>query len=152
MQTFMKKWFLLLFLAGLTATAVQAQDYNWGVGIRGGLRDSGITVKGNIGGANMLEGILGFDRGTNVYVLYERNVPLDGKGFNFYYGVGGNMGEWKKDGHGEFTIGIDGVIGCEYKIDGAPIALGIDYKPCLNFVGNTGFQWYDFGFNVRVVF
>ena len=148
----MKKIILFFFVMAMTATALRAQDYNWGVGIRGGLRDSGLSVKGSLGGGNMLEGILGFDRGTNVYLLYQRNVPLDGKGLNFYYGAGGNVGEWKKNGHGKFTMGIDGVIGSEYKIDGAPIVLGIDYKPCLNFIGNTGFQWYDFGFNVRVVF
>ena len=143
---------MLLFAFILCAGAARAQDYNWGIGLRGGLRDSGITVKGVLNGSSAIEGILGFDRGTNFYLLYERYVPLNGKGFNFYYGGGGNLGEWKKHGHGKFTVGIDGVAGVEYKIDRVPIALGIDYKPCLNFIGNTGFIWYDFGLHVRVVF
>jgi hypothetical protein len=148
----MKKLILLLTLAVLTATGAIAQDYNASVGLRGGLQDSGISVKASLGGANMLEGILGLSRGTNIYLLYERNVPLDVTGLNFYYGAGGNFGNWKEGGKGKGTLGIDGVVGCEYKIAGAPIVLGVDYKPCLNIVGHTGLNVYDFGFNVRVVF
>lgn len=144
---------MLVFLAGITTTALQAQDYNWGAGVRVGGAASGIHFKGFVGGANALEAMLSFQRGVNFYGLYERNVPMNAKGLNFYYGAGGNVGNWEKKHHKDkFTVGIDGIVGIEYKIENAPIVLGVDYKPCLNFVGHTGFKWYDFGFNVRVVF
>jgi hypothetical protein len=152
MKNRVKKAVCLLVLAIGTPVALSAQDYNWGVGVRGGIVDSGITFKTSLGGANMLEAILGFGQGTNVYALYERIMPLDARGLHLYYGVGGNVGEWKKEDHGRFTLGVDGVIGVEYKIDQTPVILGIDYKPGLNLIGHDGFQASDFGFNVRVVF
>ena len=148
----MKKMILLLFTLALAATALRAQDYNWGIGIRGGAVASGVTVKANLGGANALEGIVCFARGVNIYGLYERYVPLQGKGLSFYYGGGGNIGTWKRKGEEKFTVGIDGVLGLEYKIPEVPVAFGIDYKPTLNFIGHARFEWYDFGLHVRVVF
>lgn len=148
----MKKIFLLICLTVFTASTLKAQDYNWGVGVRGGAASAGITTKVFMDQANAIEGILSFTRGVNFYGLYERNVPLGPQGLNFYYGFGGNLGSWKKHGDDKFTVGVDGVVGVEYKINGAPIVLGADYKPCLNVAGHTGFKWYDFGLNVRVVF
>ena len=148
----MKKILLLLFCGLVATSAVRAQDYNWGVGLRPGIVATGITVKGFIGGANALEGILSFVDGVNFYGLYERNVPLNGKGLNFYYGAGGNIGNWEKKKKDKFTVGIDGVMGIEYKVDGVPIVFGIDYKPAINLIGHDGFIWDDFGLHVRVVF
>jgi len=149
----MKKKIVLFFCAALLAPVVlNAQDYNWGIGLRGGAVASGITVKGMIGRANALEGIVCFAHGVNIYGLYERNVPIDGKGFNFYYGGGGNIGTWKKKGKDKFTVGIDGILGLEYKIPEVPVAFGVDYKPTLNFIGHAGFKWYDFGIHARIVF
>jgi len=149
----MKKIILLALLAGLTTTTLKAQDYNWGAGVRVGGAATGINFKTFVSGADAIEALLSFQRGVNFYALYERNVPMNAKGLNFYYGAGGNIGNWEKKHHEDkFTIGIDGVVGMEYKIENAPIVLGVDYKPCLNIIGRTGFKWYDFGFNVRVVF
>jgi len=149
----MKKIFMIALLAGIATTTLKAQDYNWGVGLRGGASASGISAKVFMNRADAIEGLLSFQKGINFYALYERNVPLNAKGLNFYYGAGGNLGNWEKKNHKDkFTVGIDGVIGLEYKIENAPIVVGVDYKPCLNFAGHTGFKYYDFGFNVRVAF
>ncbi len=143
---------LSLFAAVFVSLAAHAQDYNWSIGARGGAVATGLSVKGFISGASALEGIVSFVDGVNVYGLYERHLPVIGKGFSFYYGAGANLGSWKKHGKSKFTVGVDGVAGLEYKIENVPLAFGIDYKPTVNLFGHTGFKWYDFGASVRIAF
>ena len=140
----------LVFAIGATASA---QDYNWGIGIRGGGVANGLTVKGFLDGANALEGMVSFVDGVNIYALYERHVPVIQDGFRFYYGAGGNVGSWREDGDDKFTIGLDGIIGLEYQMPRAPIAFALDYKPNINITGASGFKgWYDVGLGIRVTF
>lgn len=125
-----------------------AQEYNWAVGVRGGVTTSGISVKHNFDPANSLEGIVDFRHGFNVYGLYQRNIPVIGEGFNFFYGAGANIGSWAD----KFTIGIDGIVGLEYKIQPIPLAVSLDYKPNLNLTGHTGFHAADVALTLRVTF
>lgn len=149
----MKKIILTLLLAVSVAGVAKAQDYNWALGVRGGGMANGISGKVSLDGANVLEGILSFKKGTNFYGLYERYMPVISEGFSFYYGFGGNIGSWKRNHHSKFTVGVDGIIGLEYKIKNVPLAISADYKPGLNVIGHTGFRgWYDFGLGVRVAF
>lgn len=146
---------IILVLAVVCAaciTKVQAQEYQWAIGARGAVNSPGISVKYNFDPDNSLEAIFGFRHGFNVFALYERNVPVISRGFYFYYGLGGNIGSWKKGGDDKFTVGVDAIVGLEYVIPGAPIALSIDYKPILNVVGHTGFRATDFGFTAKFVF
>ncbi|MDR2936182.1 MAG: hypothetical protein LBU80_02420, partial [Rikenellaceae bacterium] len=79
-----------------------------------------------------------------------------------YYGAGANLGGWRSDAYYDatgnrhydypFTLGIDGMIGLEYKVPEVPLSVGVDYKPCFNLFGEAGFKWYDFGLSVRVLF
>lgn len=136
----------------LGAAKVQAQDYEWAIGVRGATHSSGVSVKHNFDPANSLEVIAAFDRGFNVFALYQYNIPVIADGFNFYYGAGGNAGSWKKHNDRKFTVGIDGVVGLEYKIRSIPLAFSADYKPCVNLTGHTGFFGDDFGFTMKVAF
>ena len=149
----MKK-FLLVFslLCATSALSVKAQDYNWAIGVRGGEPATGITVKHHFDPANGLEGIIDFAKGVNVYALYERHIPVITNGFHFYYGGGLNMGGWEKHSDTKFTACIDGVIGLEYKIPKIPLAVSVDYKPCLKIAGYTGFRALDIGLGFKVAF
>lgn len=148
----MKKIILTLLFAATFAVA-GAQDYNWAVGIRGGGRATGITAKYSIDGANALEGILSFTSGVNFYGLYERHMPVISQGFSFYYGAGAHIGSWERHDKDKFTVGADVIVGLEYKIKNAPLAISVDYKPALNIIGHTGFRsMYDFGLGVKAAF
>lgn len=148
----MKKGIVLLFALLLSSATLFAQDYNWAVGVRGGITTSGLTVKHNFDPANTVEGVIDFARGFNVIALYERNVPVITDGFRLYYGAGMNLGSWDKHAHSKFTMGFDAIVGLEYKLYSIPLAFSVDYKPCLNFVGNTGFHAADFGLGVKFTF
>lgn len=142
---------MVVFVA-LTTTRVVAQDYNWAIGLRGGETTSGITAKYNFDATNSLEAMVGVLHGVNVVGLYERNVPVIGDGFNCYYGVGGNIGNWRRNKSNQFTMGVDLIVGLEYKLRNVPLAFSVDYKPVANFVGHTGIYALDFGLGMKVTF
>lgn len=147
-----KKGFVLLFILVIAAFSQgKAQNYNWAIGVRGGVTASGITVRHNFDPSNSIEAIIDFAQGFNLYALYERNIPVIEEGFNFYYGAGANIGAWDHH-HSEFAFGIDGVIGLEYKLPTIPLAFSLDYKPNLNLIEKTKFHALDFGLGVKVTF
>ena len=146
----MKKLFCIISAAILSLSIASAQEYPWAIGIRGGAATGGLTVKYSIDGVNAIEGMLSgmWDNGFLVTALYERHIPVISQGFHFYYGAGGHLGSWKDD----FAIGVDGVIGLEYKIPSIPLALSLDYKPLFNIASDTKFILDDFGLGIKVTF
>lgn len=146
----MKKLLCAFAVAIVSLTAVSAQDYNWGVGVRLGGYQGGASVKYKLNSYNALEGIFSipWDNGFLATVLYQRYVPVIAQGFNFYYGAGAHVGGWDK----KFSLGIDGMIGLEYKIRNAPLALSLDYKPAFNIIEKSRFLFSDFALGIRVTF
>jgi len=53
-----------------------------------------------------------------------------------------------------FTMGIDGIIGMEYRLLGFPLTFGLDIKPYLNFVGmrNLDFRFWDTALSIKYTF
>lgn len=156
----MKKLMFGLLLTLFVAAGVKAQDYNTGIGLRGGW-GTGLTVKHFLNGKSAVEGILDSRwRGFSVTGLYEIHAQaFDIDRLNWYYGVGGHIGFWNgeyvrwADNHNNYTvIGIDGILGLEYNFDFIPFNLSIDWKPALNLAGSSGF-WGDGGaISIRYIF
>ncbi|AHM60383.1 hypothetical protein D770_10630 [Flammeovirgaceae bacterium 311] len=152
-------------------------DYNTGIGVRLGNWESGLTVKHFFKGNAAIEGIISsgwLHRGTRITGLYEVQKPLGGNGFYWFWGVGAHVGfynerywnynndckdgrYWHKgqwypcDGGTRTTLGIDGIIGLEYKFPQAPFTLGIDFKPSIDLLG-WGRHYGDGAFTTRYVF
>ncbi len=139
----------ILFVAPLAAPA---QNYFWSVGLRGGGITSGIDARVNFDPANSLHMMMGLAQGACFYGLYERNIPVIGRGFDFYYGCGLHLGSWGGWDNQKFTCGVDAIVGLEYKMKDDPIVFAADYKPTLNFTGNTGLKFYDFGLSMKYCF
>jgi hypothetical protein len=162
----MRKTVLMISMILITG-AVTAQ-YDYAIGLRSG-GTSGLTLKKNKG-ATALEGIVGFwDDGVSLTGLWEKNqMAFDEPGLKWYYGVGGHIAFYGDDfdGHGaswydnphdiddgDFGIGIDGVVGLEYKIPGAPIAFDIGLKPYIEIVSEGGAIFSpDPGIGIKVAF
>lgn len=151
-------------------------SYNTGIGLRLGNWESGLTVKHFINNNAAIEGILSsgwYHRGSRLTALYEVQKPLGGNGFYWFWGVGGHVGlyndrywsngdcvngrywhkgEWRPCDDGRrTTLGVDGIIGLEYKFPQAPFTLGIDFKPSIDLVG-WGRHYGDGAFTVRYAF
>ena len=164
----MKKIILSIVTVVMFSFLAQAQ-YNFAVGLRSG-GTTGLTLKKNYG-STALEGIIGFwDDGFSATLLWERNQnAFNEPGFNWYYGLGGHMAfygddfdrkkgpSWyKHPRHGNdkaFGLGVDGIVGLEYKIPNAPIAVSVDLKPYLEIVNHGGVYFSpDPGIGIKVAF
>jgi hypothetical protein len=156
----MRKLALAFTLFFAMILAANAQDYNTGIGFRGGL-SNGLTVKHFISSNTALEGILSTRwQGFNITGLYEIHAQaFNTPRLNWYYGFGGHIGFW--DGYkdhpwfndGTYTIiGIDGIIGIEYNIEPIPFNISLDWKPGFNIIGYTGFWGDELALSIRYIF
>jgi hypothetical protein len=159
---------MITILALCSACSAYGQ-YRTAIGLRLG-ETSGITLKRAVANAAMVEGIIGiWNRGLSATILYEIYASaFSATGLNWYYGGGGHLAvvtyqrgyRWYDYGQRRFYyddggmgIGIDGVIGLEYKFQKAPVAFSLDLKPFLEF-NTRGGAWValDPGLGVKVAF
>ena len=69
----------------------------------------------------------------------------DAQGLKWYVGPGAHIGFYDyHDNHNNHIdgtyIGIDGVLGLDYKFNGAPINISIDWQPSFEFGDYVGFS------------
>jgi hypothetical protein len=156
----MRKYLILLVMVLCVSAVAQAQDYNTGIGFRGGYFN-GLTVKHFVSNKAAFEGILSSRwRGLQITGLYEiHGEAFNTNRLNWYYGFGAHIGfwdgnetQWGNRGTNYTVIGIDGILGMEYNFIEAPFNISIDWKPSMNLVGYTGF-WGDGGaLSIRYIF
>lgn len=125
----------------------------------------GVTLKHFLNKKAALEGIAYFWRyGGNITGLYEFHGDINGApGLKWYVGPGAHIGFWNtkwKDRYGYnyngSYVGLDGVLGLDYKFNGAPINMSLDWQPSINF-GDGPDRYYGFysgwgGFAIRYTF
>jgi hypothetical protein len=143
----MKKFFAIAAL--LVATlSVSAQDYNWAVGLRGGLFN-GITAKKIINNNAIEAGVALYSRAVSIDAVYEWQQPVIGEGFHLYYGAGA----YTNLSNHYFGLGAEGVLGLEYRIPiNFPLAVSLDYRPAINVIGGVHPVFVNFGFGVKYCF
>jgi hypothetical protein len=157
----MKKLLLLSLTAGfllIAKTDAIAQSYENAIGIRLGPYN-GINYKTFLNSNKALDFNLSF-RNNNDFDrffftgLYEVHNPInDAPGLNWYYGGGASIGSYKRrDFDGEVFFSADGVIGLDYKFNGAPINLALDWRPRLEITPNSGLSSNDLGLAIRFTF
>lgn len=156
----MKKLMLVLLIALFIGLKSNAQDYNTGIGLRGGW-GSGLTIKHFMHDNKAVEGI--FDsrwHGFSVTGLYEiHHEAFEVNRLNWYYGIGAHIGFWNGRYYWDYNkdrnytvIGIDGILGLEYNFEEIPFNIGIDWKPAFNLTDSSGF-WGDGGaISIRYIF
>src|SRR5687768_10314338 len=155
---------LVLFTAGVQAQSRSANStsYKTALGVKvwdGG----GISLKHFFNGNNAGELIGYFWRhGFRLTGLYEIHGPISGApGLKWYIGPGLHIGTYNdhhyhhRDDHyhdSHASVGIDGVLGLDYKINRAPINLSIDWQPSFEFADGHGFNGSWGGLGIRYTF
>lgn len=116
-----------------------------------------LSYQHTIGGTNFLEFDLGWGgfNGFNLAGIYDF-VFASTNNFNFYAGPGADVCFYSHkadDGTTEsgLGIGILGQLGVEYEFS-IPLSLSLDWRPCFNFIGNTGFGWQGIALGIRYRF
>lgn len=133
---------------------VSAQEYAWAVGVRVGGANGGLTVKRNLGAQAVEIGVaLAADNSGRLQALYEWQMPVLANGLTFYYGVGGFVGAFDFSSTPQMGLGIEGVVGLEYKAPGIPIAISLDYRPGVSIVPDFSKSTYgDLGLGLKFCF
>ena len=107
-----------------------------------------------------IEGLINFwDHGFRLTGLYEIHGDIDGApGLKWYVGPGAHIGHYNDGvyhgydyGNGAFSLGVDGVLGLDYKINGAPIVLSIDVQPYFELINHAYFDVWG-GIGVKYAF
>ena len=98
--------------------------------------------------------------GFRATVLYETYAPIEGnENLSWYVGYGGHLGlwseTWKKnnpDHTAGIAVGVDGILGLDYKVKTAPLNISVDWQPSFNFVGSSYFESGWAGIGIRYTF
>lgn len=153
------------FSAGFPASG---STYKTAVGLRAG-ETSGLTIKHFTGESSALEFIIGvWPYGFSGTALFEKHTNAGVEGLNWYYGGGTHAAvqsgriyyaysdrryDYYYRTGSDLGLGVDGIVGVEYKIKPIPFAVSLDLKPFVevNTVG-AAFIGLDPGLGVKVAF
>jgi hypothetical protein len=146
----MKALFLLLFSTIIVCFSAQAQAYQHAVGIRFSNNDAilktGISYR-HIGKNNVaLEALLSFEP-VALGLMAEKFKPLNVAGLAWFYGGGAYVAF-----EGRNNLGALGIVGLDYKFNGVPINLSLDWKPELQIIRKVVFEPAAVGVGVRFAF
>ena len=133
--------FMLLLLLG-AARQAQGQDYTSAIGLRLGAPIS-VSYKQFINDQGAIEvfgGLRAFRDYSwfNIAGMYEHHQPIpDVDGLMWYFGGGASAFFWNYDDDfydleaDNFSIGLLGTIGLDYKFANAPFNISLDWTPIL---------------------
>lgn len=162
----MKKSLLIIFLCTSFYVANSQQNkissiYKTAIGLK--IYPSAITAKHFINKNAAIEGIATinnrFLRITGLYEIHNKLGSYDG--LKWYYGGGAHIGfggdsffysDGTYSGDEGTTLGLDGVLGLDYKFKNAPFNMSIDWQPSFVFIGNTYFMGLSGGLSLRYAF
>jgi hypothetical protein len=129
-------------IAGAKAQEVNtSSSYTTAVGLK--FYPGALTVKHFINDGAAIEGIGYFaSYGFRITGLYEFHHDIsDVEGLKWYVGPGAHVGFYDTRYGGGAGIGIDGVLGLDYKFQGAPINASVDWQPSFEF-GSNGYNGF----------
>lgn len=98
-------------------------------------------------------------RFTGLYEFHS-SIP-SARGLSWYVGPGAHFAVWNNSWRGRHpgpngpehvSIGIDGVLGLDYKFSGAPINMSLDWQPSVNLIGHQGYEFGWGGLAIRYTF
>lgn len=135
------------------AAQSKGSSYKTALGVK--FYPGAITLKHFVKSDAALEGIGYFwERGARITGLYEFHGNITGaRGLKWYVGPGAHVGFYNDRYYGGGTaVGIDGVLGLDYKFTGAPINMSVDWQPSFEFADYAGFSGNWGGFAIRYTF
>ncbi len=163
----MKKHLLTLLL-GLFITCSFAQHravgpYRAAIGLRGGFL-YGISYKQFISPRGAIESILGTRwQGYSLTGLFEYQRETKKSGLDWFFGFGAHAGTYNekyfiqssggkpKASKTIWAIGVDAIVGIEYKVTKVPLTFGLDFKPFMDLV-NSNQNYLDAALTIRYTF
>jgi hypothetical protein len=157
-----KTLFLAIVFTCMAISRLSAQSmgdsYQTAIGVK--FWPGALSIKHFTQQNTALEGLINFwDRGFRFTGLYELHQNIEGApGLRWYVGPGAHIGWYNGTtfhdhfyGNGALSLGIDAVLGLDYKISGAPIAVSIDVQPFFELLEHPYFDVWG-GLGIRYTF
>ena len=130
--------------------------YKKAIGVK--MYPSAISYKSFLTNSKAIE-VLGYftlDGFRTTIMMEKYSAFANTEQLSLYIGYGWHLGiwseEWKKNNpthKAGIAVGVDGILGLDYKIKNAPLNLSIDWQPSFNFVGSSYFESGWAGLGIR---
>ena len=148
---------LITYLANSQATTEQyTSPYKKAIGFK--LNPGAISYRSFYTRNKAVEGIgfISLD-GFQLTILNEKFTPFaNAENLTWYIGYGGHFNLWSEryklnnpSKSAGVAVGIDGMLGLDYKLKNTPINLSVDIQPAFNFVGASYFDLGWGGIGIR---
>jgi hypothetical protein len=141
------------------SNTVSGHEYDRSIGLK--IFPGAVSYKWKWDQASKAEALLYMSsEGFRLTGLYEKYFPLTPEvpGLNWFIGGGAHWGIWSDNWKNKYptresgiAIGIDGVIGLDYKLKTAPLNISIDWQPSFNIIGYQYFEGGWGGIGIRYV-
>jgi hypothetical protein len=150
---------VIIFISFCAKAQSMGNEYQTALGIK--FYPAGISLKSFIQENKALEGLGYFyTDGVRFTGLYEIHKDISGApGLKWYVGPGAHLGFWSNSWKRHYpkrdagiAIGVDGVIGLDYKFKDAPVNISLDWQPSFTFVGYNYFEGGWGGLGIRYTF
>lgn len=156
MKAIFASFFSLFFFSQLHSQTSTTYDRAIGVKFPGGFA---VSYKQFVKDYQNVEAEAMFrNDGFRVVGLYEFNWDIPSvDGLRWYVGPGAHLGAWnnkgeKQSNNSTIGLGIDGVIGLDYKLADYPINISLDWQPAVDVIGSTGYNSAYGGIGIRYTF
>ncbi len=154
----MKKLITLTLLVFITKFSFAQSTYHQALGIKFPAGFS-VTYKTFVTDTRNIEAqATVWNKGFRISGLYEFNFYSfkNAEGLAWFVGPGAHIGFWKtqyqKTYNSNADLGVDGIIGLDYKFQKMPINVSVDWQPSVTLLGNAGFTPAYGGLAVRYTF
>lgn len=154
----MKKIFFFFLFCFIASISFSQNTYKHALGLKfpGGFS---ATYKVFVTNTNNIEAqATVWNKGFRLSGMYEFNFysfPTV-ENLSWFVGPGAHIGFWKSQYKADYNsnadLGIDGIIGLDYKFPKIPINVSADWQPSVTLAGNAGFTPAYGGFAVRYTF
>ena len=135
----------------LIVSSANAQDYKAAIGVRfsskAALVNNSVSLKYFFTEKTAVEGLITFNDPFALGLLVEQHKPLATNNFKYFYGAGVYAGF-----SGSRRVGLQGIIGLDYKIPAIPLNFSIDWKPELTVSKEFSFEPQTLGVSARFTF
>ena len=148
-----------LMAQSLTGTTAKEHEYERSLGLK--MFPGAISYKWKWDASSKAEALLYMSsEGFRLTGLYEKYFPLTPEvpGLNWFIGGGAHWGIWSDNWKNRYptresgiAIGVDGIIGLDYKLKNAPLNISLDWQPSFNIIGYQYFEGGWGGIGIRYV-
>jgi hypothetical protein len=136
---------LMLLQANAQNKTATSNDYKTGVGLRI-WNGAGVSLKTFFAENQAADITAFFGSGQQrITAMYEKHGDLSTEGnLKWYFGAGGNVAFVKVASVKKTIVGVNGVVGVDYKFKAMPLNLSLDWQPGFQFQTGYGYvgDWF----------